>query len=164
MSKFACLLLITLASLSVSSSVLAQEWPMVGGDYWEVTGIHVEDGAGLKYSNWLASEWRKNLEFAKSQGWIKGYKVLSNVYARQGEADLYLIRTMEGIPTGQEGEERGKAWIEWSKKSAAKMQEESGNRAEYREVLSSSLLQDGAIASSAGPPAGLFSCKVQKKF
>ena len=140
--KFVCLLIISLASLSLSSTVLAQEWPMVGGDYWEVSAIHVEDGAGLKYSNWLAVEWRKNLEFAKSQGWVKGYKVLSNVHARQGEADLYLIRIMEGIPTGAEGEERGKAWVEWAKKSAAKMQEESGNRAEYREVMGSSLLQE----------------------
>ena len=115
---------------------------MVGGDYWEVSGIHVEDGAGLKYSNWLATEWRKNLEFAKSKGWIKEYKVLSNVYARQGEADLYLIRIMEGIPTGAEGEKRSMEWVEFMKKSVSKMQEESGNRAEYREVLSSSLLQE----------------------
>ena len=140
--KFACLLVFTLASFSLSSTVIAQEWPMVGGDYWEVSGIHVEDGAGLKYSNWLAAEWRKNLEFAKSKGWIKGYKVLSNVYARQGEADLYLIRVMEGIPTGAESEKRGVEWVEFMKKSVSTMQEESGNRAEYREVLSSSLLQE----------------------
>ena len=130
------------STLTVSSSLLAQEWPMVGGDYWEVSAIDVKDGAGLKYSKWLAAEWRKNLEFAKSKGWIKEYKVLSNVYPRQGEASLYLIRIMEGIPTGAEGEERGKQWVEWMNKSVSKMQEESGNRAEYREVMSSSLLQE----------------------
>lgn len=140
--KFACLLVFALASLSLSSTVVAQEWPLVGGDYWEVTGIHVEDGAGLKYSNWLAAEWRKNLEFAKSKGWVKEYKILSNVYGRQGEADLYLIRIMEGIPTGAESEKRGVEWVEFMKKSVSTMQEESGNRAEYREVLSSSLLQE----------------------
>ena len=30
----------------------------------------------------------------------------------------------------------------WKKKSIAQMQEESGNRAEYREVMSNSLLQE----------------------
>ena len=49
---------------------------------------------------------------------------------------------MEPIPTGAESEERGKQWVEWMNKSVDKMQEESGNRAEYREVMSSSLLQE----------------------
>jgi hypothetical protein len=140
--KLAFTLLFITSSLSVSSSVLAQEWPMVGGDFWEVTAIDVKDGAGLKYANWLATEWRKNLEFAMSKGWIKDYKILSNVHERKGEASLYLIRIMEGIPTGAEGEERAKEWVEWMKKSVATMQEESGNRAEYREIMSESLLQE----------------------
>lgn len=140
--KFACIALLAISGLTVSTSALAQEWPMTGGDFWEVTGIDVADGAGLKYANWLATEWRKNLEFAKSKGWIKDYKVLGNNYPRKGEPDLYLIRIMESIPTGAEGEARAKDWVEWMQKSVAKMQEESGNRAEYREVMSSSLLQE----------------------
>ena len=112
---------------------------MTGGDFWEVSGIDVADGAGMKYANWLASEWRKNLEFAKSKGWIKDYKVLANNYPRKGEPDLYLIRIMDRIATGPEGEERAKEWVKHMEKSMAKMQEESGNRAEYREVMSSSL-------------------------
>ncbi|MEJ2385556.1 MAG: hypothetical protein P8Y54_14430 [Xanthomonadales bacterium] len=129
------------SSLTVSSSLFAQDWPMVGGDYWEVSAIDVKDGAGIKYARWLATEWRKNLEFAKSKGWIKDYMVLSNVYERKGEPSLYLIRVMESIPTGAESEERGKQWVEWMNKTVDKMQEESGNRAEYREVMSESLLQ-----------------------
>lgn len=141
-TKLAFTILFITTSLTLSTSAVAQEWPMTGGDFWEVSAIDVADGAGLKYSKWLASEWRKNLEFAKSKGWIKGYKVLSNNYPRKGEADLYLIRIMESIPTGAEGEARAKDWIDWMNKSVAKMQEESGNRAEYREVMSSSLLQE----------------------
>ena len=114
---------------------------MTGGDYWEVSAIDIKDGAGIKYARFLAEEWRKNLEFAKSKGWIKDYMVLSNVYERKGEPSLYLIRVMESIPTGAESEERGKQWVEWMNKSVDKMQEESGNRAEYREVMSESLLQ-----------------------
>ena len=34
------------------------EPPFIGGNYWEVTGIKVSDGAGMKYSKWLATEWR----------------------------------------------------------------------------------------------------------
>ena len=125
----------------ISGNALADEWPFVGGDYWEVTGIDIKDGGGYKYAKWLATEWRKNLEFSKSKGWIKDYMVLANVHGRSDEADLYLIRVRESIPSGAEGEKRQKEYMEWQSKSIEKMQSESGNRAEYRTVMSDSLLQ-----------------------
>jgi hypothetical protein len=129
-------------SLVLCTSASADdEWPLYGTDYWNVTAIDVKDGGSWKYANWLASEWRKNSEFAKSKGWIKDYMILSNVHARKGEPDLYIIRVIENIPSGAEGEKRAKEYAKWSKKSEEKMVDESGNRAEYREVESSSLLQ-----------------------
>ena len=125
----------------ISGNALADEWPFVGGDYWEVTGIDIKDGGGYKYAKWLATEWRKNLEFSKSKGWIKDYMVIANVHARSDEADLYLIRVRESIPSAAEGEKRQKEYMEWQSKSIEKMQSESGNRAEYRTVMSDSLLQ-----------------------
>ena len=129
------------ATMLMSTNALAEEWPFVSGDYWEVTGIDIKDGGGWKYANWLASEWRENQEFAKSNGWIKNYMVIANVYARSDEPDIYLLTVREDIPSGAEGEERYKAYMEWKKKSIEKMQAESGNRAEYRTVMSDSLLQ-----------------------
>ena len=131
------------ASLAFSTSAVAQDqWPFKGGDYWEVTGIKIHDGGAFKYANWLASEWRKDLEFAKSKGWIKDYKVLVNVHGRSDEPDLYLIRVREDIPSGPEGEKRQKEYMEWQSKSIEQMQGESGNRAEYRKVMSTSLIQE----------------------
>jgi len=130
------------STLIMASGALADEWPFVGGDYWEVTGIDVKDGGSWKYTNWLASEWRKDAEFAKSKGWIKDYKVIANVYSRSDEPDLYLIRIREDVPSGAEGEKRQKEYMAWQKKSLEKLVGESGNRAEYREVMSSSLLQE----------------------
>ena len=130
------------ASMMVAAGAVAQEWPFVQGDYWEVTGIDIADGAGLKYANWLASEWRENLEFSKSKGWIKDYKVLSNVYNRSDEPDIYLVTVTDRIVSGAEGEKRSDEYMAWRKKSVEQMQSESGNRAEYRTVMSSSLLQE----------------------
>lgn len=134
---------ITIGALSalMSTGAVAEEWPLVSGDYWEVTGIDIKDGGGWKYANWLATEWRKDLEFAKSKGWIKDYMILANVHARKGEADLYLVRVVEDVPSGKEGEKRTKEYLEWQTKSIEEMAGESGNRAEYREVMSDSLLQ-----------------------
>lgn len=140
--KTVCVLALGAASLLMSAGASADEWPLVPGSYWEVTGIHVKDGGGLKYATWLASEWRKNLEFSKSKGWIKDYKIFSNEFPRAGEPDLYLVRIMDSVVSGAESEKRQAEYMEWQKKSLAQMASESGNRAEYREVMSSSLLQE----------------------
>ena len=134
-------MVIGVASMLMSSTSLAEEWPFKPGDYWEVTGIDVADGGSWKYSNWLASEWRKDLEFAKSKGWIKDYMVIANVHARADEPDLYLIRVMEYLPSAEESQKRQKAYMEWQEKSIEKMVSESGNRAEYRTVMSDILLR-----------------------
>ncbi len=129
--------------MMLATGVMADdEWPMVGGDYWDVTGIDIKDGGSWTYANWLATEWRKNSDYAKSKGWIKDYMILSNVHGRKGEPDLYLIRVIESVVSGAEGEKRQKEYTAWAKKSNETMVTESGNRAEYREVTSSSLLQE----------------------
>jgi hypothetical protein len=135
-------LILGLAATMMASNVLAEDWPLVGGDYWDITGIDIKDGGDLKYANWLADEWQKNADFAKSKGWIKGYMVFGNVFPRAGEPDLYLVRIIESVVSGPEGEKRANEYQEWRKKSLEQMESESGNRAEYREVMSSMLLQD----------------------
>ena len=115
---------------------------MIAGDFWEVTGVHLKDGGGLAYANFLATEWKANQEFAKSKGWIKSYMVFSNNLARKGEPDLYLVVISERLPTGPEGEKRDDEFTAWKKKTQAQMQKESGNRLEIREIGSSSLLQE----------------------
>ena len=129
------------STIMMSGTAVAEEWPFKPGDYWEVTGIDLADGGAYKYSKWLANEWRKNLEFSKSKGWIKDYMVLSNVHGRSDEPDLYLVRVFESMPDSEESQKRQKEYMEWQSKSIEKMQAESGNRAEYRTVMSSSLLR-----------------------
>jgi NAD(P)H-nitrite reductase large subunit len=135
-------LIVAAAFMASAATSLADEWPLAAGDFWEVTGIDTKDGGEFKYAEWLATEWRQNIEFAKSKGWLKDAKIVYNMYPRTGEPDLYLIWIRASIPTGAEGEKRGQEFREWKKKTIAKMVGESGNRAEYREVLSSSLLQE----------------------
>ncbi|MFY8275028.1 hypothetical protein AAEU32_12965 [Pseudoalteromonas sp. SSDWG2] len=118
------------------------EPPFIGGNYWEVTGIKISDGAGLKYAKWLASEWRKNSDFAVEQGWLISYSIISNVHARADEPDLYIVRVFENMASVAENEKRRKTYMAWAKKSMEKMQAESGNRAEYRTVMSTALLQE----------------------
>ena len=138
------LLLFALSSVCAVTPTLASadEWPMVQGDFWEMTSVHLKDGGGLAYANFLATEWKADQEFAKSKGWIKGYMVLGNAYMRKGEPDLYLITIMERLPSGPEGEKRSEEYMAWKKKSMSQMQKESGNRLEVREIGSNTLMQE----------------------
>jgi hypothetical protein len=134
--------IICLAFAAVPIRALASDWPMTPGDFWEVTGVHLKDGGALAYTSFLATEWKADQEFAKSKGWIKGYMVLSNAYARKGESDLYLIVISERLASGPEADKRGDEYVAWKKKTVAQMQKESGNRVEFREIESSLLLQE----------------------
>ena len=79
-------------ALAVSLPATAQdENPWKAGNYWNVSGIHVKDGGGLKYAQYLATEWVKTQEYAKAQGWISDFMVLSNTHPREGEPNLYLV-------------------------------------------------------------------------
>lgn len=132
-------------SMLMAARATADEWPLAPGNYWEVTGVKMKDGGGLAYANFLAGEWRDNQEFAKSKGWVKSYMILSNVNGRAGEPDLYLVTVTEDIPSAATSEKRQDEYMAWKKKTLAQMEKESGNRAEFREVVSSLLLQELTI-------------------
>jgi hypothetical protein len=136
------------AALSLAASpVLAQanENPWKGGAYWEVTGIHLEDGAGLTYAQHLAGQWRESQEYAKSRGWIRDYHVLTNEFPRDGEPDVYLIVKFDRFATPEEGEKRGAEYRAHVKTTQSQMAEASGKRASYRKVGSTTLLQEQVI-------------------
>lgn len=127
--------------VAMSSPAAAQNYPFTSGDYEEVAMIEVSDGAGYDYANFLATTWKKNQEFAKAQGWITGYQVLSNVHNRPGEPDLYLVTTFSSLPDAAEDEKRNQAYRDFMKQNDAQMDAASGDRAKYRKVLGSFLLR-----------------------
>lgn len=126
--------------LALSSPVVAQNNPFNYGDLTDVTGIDILDGGGMEYSNYLAKEWRRSQDFAKTQGWISDYKVFSNMYPREGEPDLYLMVTYAKMPDAAESMRRDEAYRAYMKKNDTQMATESGNRGKFRKVTSQMLL------------------------
>lgn len=128
--------------MAMPTVAMAQEFPLVAGDYAEVGGIFVKDGATLKYAMHIAGDWKKNQDFAKSQGWITDYKVYVNENPREGEPNIYLMTMFTSLPDAAEGERRQKAYDAWAKTTEAQRDAASGNRAEYRTIKSSMLLRE----------------------
>ena len=130
-------------TLPLTTSLAAQDYPLAPGEYVQMNGIDVEDGPGaLEYAKWLATEWKRFNEYSKSQGWISDYGIYANVTARAGEPDLYLVDQFASIPDAAEQERRDNAFDAWSKTTIEQQAAASGNRATYRTVVSSMLLQE----------------------
>lgn len=132
-------------TIAFAAPASAQQFPLTGGEYWEVTAVDVEDGHGITYANWLASEWRKFNDYAKSQGWISDYDILVNVHNRSDEGDFYLITKYKSLPDGAEQERRNAAFRQAMQRSDAQLSAESGSRAKYRNVMGTMLLQEMAF-------------------
>jgi hypothetical protein len=140
--KMAAAAMVVTLPMALPTTVQAQEFPLVAGDYSEVSGIFVKDGGAFKYATHLATKWLDVQKFAKSKGWISDYKILVNEYPRDGEPTIYLMTTFANMADAAEAERRNKAYDAYMQSSAQQQIAESGNRAEYRTVQSSMLLRE----------------------
>ena len=129
------------AALPLASPAIAQELPLAPSDYWEVTEVDVMDGQLGAYADYLASQWRRTQEFAKSKGWIKDYMVLGTVNARAGEPDLYLVTVYERQPTAAEQIAREKEQNAFLQQNTRQQDTAFGARATMRKIGGSMLMQ-----------------------
>jgi hypothetical protein len=130
------------AALVLPSTASSQELPLKSGDFWDVGAITVDDGHFGDYADFLAGQYRKNMEFQKSKGWIKGYHILANVNARAGEPDLYLVTIFDHMTTPAEDIAREKEANAFLAQTTRQSMAGSGQRATYRHLKGDMLLQE----------------------
>jgi hypothetical protein len=129
------------ATMICAVPAAAQELPLVGGDYWDVAAIKIDDGHFGDYADFLVSDSKKQNEYAKSKGWIKAYYILSNNNARKDEPDLYLVTVSDRIPTPAEQIARNKEMNAYLQSDDRKQIAGSGHRATFRHLEGDMLLQ-----------------------
>ena len=141
MRKFA-LAALGAASMVFAVPAAAQDFPVKGGDYWTVAEVTIDDGHFGDYADHLAGLYRKSMEFQKAKGWIKASYILNNVNKRAGEPDLYLVTIADRPTTPAEDEARAKEINAHLQSSSRKADTQSGERAKYRKLGGSFLLQE----------------------
>jgi hypothetical protein len=129
------------ATMFTSIPAVAQDLPLVGGDYWDVTAVKIDDGHFGDYADFLVTDSRKQNEFAKSKGWIKAYYILSNNNARKDEPDLYLVTVSDRMATPAEQIARNKEMNAFLQSDDRKQIAGSGHRATFRHITGDMLLQ-----------------------
>lgn len=128
--------------LAFSMPALAEDsYPVKPGDYVTIGMVTVDDGHDLEYMNWLAGQWRKRQDYAKAQGWITGYDILSNEHPRHGEPDIYLVTRFATWASDAEQDKRGDAMRAYMAQTDAQMQASSAQRATYRKQVGTMLLR-----------------------
>ncbi|MFM9977835.1 MAG: hypothetical protein ACKVOP_07305 [Sphingomonadaceae bacterium] len=140
--KLALALAIAPAIMAVPVPAMAQNYPMVAGDYVEMSMIEIMPGGSYDYAMFIAGQWRKSQEYAKSQGWITDYRVFANVYDRDGEPNIYLVTRMKRIPDGPEIERQAEAFRKFMAQTDQQMTAASGDRAKVRKLRGTMLLQE----------------------
>ena len=128
-------------TLAFTSPVMAQSDPFIGGDFVEVTGVTIDDGHYLDYATFLAGYYKDQEAYAVSQGWQTSWEILGNAHRRVGEPDLYLVRRYKSIPDAAESDRRQAQIRAHVKQSDTQMEAASGDRAKFRHVGSTTLLQ-----------------------
>jgi hypothetical protein len=140
MKHFAIIVAAPLAAV-MATPAMAQNYPLDPGDYVESSAIEILPGGGVEYANFLAGDWRKRQEFAKSQGWIKSYSVLENSFARDGEPDLLLITVFAKLPDAAESMRRQEAYRKFMAQTDSQMAAASGDRGKFRKLRGTMLMQ-----------------------
>jgi len=130
------------ASMAFAVPAFAQELPVKSGDYWDVASISVDDGHFPDYVDFLAGEFRKRNDFSQSKGWIKGYRIFSNINPRDGEPDLYLVTIFDHMTTPAEDIQREKEMNTFMAQTTRQGAAGSGHRATYRKLKGDMLLQE----------------------
>ena len=130
------------ATMAFASPAVAQDIPLANGNYWNVFEVSVSDGHFSNYADYLAGEYRKQQDFMKSKGWIKDYYILANFNKRAGEPDLYLVQIFDHMTTPAEDLAREKEMNAFMAQTTRQGEAGSGERAKYRTLGGSMLLQE----------------------
>ena len=128
--------------MMVPAPAAAQELPRARGFFWNVTEVTIDDGQFATYVDYLAGQYRKNMEFQKSKGWIKDYYILSNNNKRADEPDLYLVTIFDHVTTPAEDIAREKEFNAFMAQNTRQQDAGSGQRAKYRHIGGNFLLQE----------------------
>ena len=73
--------------------------PFHDGPVWDIGFIKVKPGVGLKYMNWLATEWKTEQEALKKAGLILDYKVIETESHSTTDWDLMLMTEFKDLAT-----------------------------------------------------------------
>jgi hypothetical protein len=135
---FAAMLLPTL-SLAQSMPVR----PFHDGPVWDITFVKAKPGVGLKYMEYLASEWKTEHEALKKAGIILNYMVIATEAHSPTDFDLMLMVEYKDLATMEANQDKEEAVVNQALNSNdQKMIAGYQERASWREIIGNRLARE----------------------
>jgi hypothetical protein len=94
--------------LPAFSQAQAPARPFHDGPVWSLTFIKAKPGVGLKYMNYLATEWKTEQEALKSAGLSLDYKVIESESHSQNDWDLMLMTEFKDLATREANKDKAR--------------------------------------------------------
>jgi hypothetical protein len=112
------------------------------GTVWQTSRLEIMPGQFENYMDWLKNNWKPNMEFLKSEGWLVSYHVLSVNARREGEPHLILVQQWRDYPTTAQMEDLNTRWLARQKSSDRQAATENGQRQVMRRQMGGMQLQE----------------------
>ncbi|HVP43208.1 MAG TPA: hypothetical protein VMS96_07230 [Terriglobales bacterium] len=154
MKKTVCLAaVLCIAALLLPALLVAQaapNRPFHDGTVWNITFVKVKPGVGLKYMNYLASDWKKEQEALKKAGLILSYKVIATEAHGTSDWDLMLMTEFKDLASLEANQDKMEAVATQALQSNdQKMIEGYQERASWREIVGERLSREIILESKA---------------
>jgi len=110
--------------------------PFHDGPVWDITFVRAKPGVGLKYMNYLATDWKTEQEALKKAGLILDYKVIGTEAHGTTDWDLMLMTEFKDLATMEANQDKREEVTNKALKSDdQKMIAGYEERASWREIV-----------------------------
>jgi hypothetical protein len=140
------LALLAFAAMLLPALSLAQSAPVRpfhDGPVWAITFVKAKPGVGLKYMEYLATDWKTEQEAVKKAGLILNYMVIETEAHSPTDFDLMLMTEYKDLATMEANQDKEEAVIDQALNSNdQKMIAGYQERASWREILGTRLARE----------------------
>ena len=135
--------LLVAATMAVPAA--AQESPLKRGSVWVASRVDVLPGQTPAYADYLATEWKKEMEWGKTQGYILSYRIMSTNNRRNDEPDMVLLIEYKDYGTVAQRDAIGKRYNEAMKTDRYKTAAGNLEREKIRTLMGSIEYQEWIV-------------------
>lgn len=135
--------LLVLALVLLCLSVYAQvARPYRNGTVWDVAFIHIKPGMETAYLTYLATDWKREQEALKSNGYSLSYKVLETESHSPNDFNLILMTEFKDLASLEANQKKMEALVQQVIGNDQKLQQGYRERESIREVLADRLARE----------------------
>ena len=117
--------------------------PFHDGPVWDITFVKAKPGVGLKYMEYLATEWKTEQEALKKAGLTLNYMVIATEAHSPSDFDLMLMTEFKDLATMEANQDKAEAVsMQALNSNDKKMIEGYQERASWREIIGDRLARE----------------------